>query len=64
VVDVLQEQVDGREPLREAAFERVPLAAGENARQQVEREDALGPLVVAVHCEGDACVRKARSASS
>ena len=54
VVDVLQEQVDRRQALRQAAVERPPLRGGDDPRQQVERKDALGALLVAVDREGDA----------
>ena len=54
VVDVLEKQVDRRQPLRQAALERAPLGGGDDARQQVERKDPLGALLVAVDGEGDA----------
>ena len=54
MVDVLQEQIDGRQSLRESAFERVPLAAGDDPREQVEWEDPLRALIVSIHGEGDA----------
>ena len=60
VVDVLQEQVDRGQPLRQAALERVPLARRDDARQQVEREDALGALLVAVDRERDALGQERR----
>ena len=54
VVHVLQEQVDGGQPLARPALERAPTRRGDDARQQIVREDALRPLVVAVDREGDA----------
>ena len=45
VIHVLQEEVDGGQPLREAALERAPLIRGDDARQQIVGKDALGPLV-------------------
>ena len=36
----------------------LPLGAGDDARQQVVREDALGAFVAAVNGEGDALVQK------
>ena len=54
VVDVLEEQVDRRQALREAADERAPLGGGDDPGQQVERKDPLGALLVAVDGEGDA----------
>ena len=58
MIDVLEEQVDRRQPLGQAALERPPLRRGDDARQQVERKDALGALVVAVDGEGDALGQK------
>jgi hypothetical protein len=58
VVDVLEEQVDRGQTLREAALERAPLRRRDDARQQVERKDALGALLVAVDGEGDALGQK------
>ena len=58
VIDVLEEQVDGGQPLREAALERPPLGRGDDARQQVEGKDPLGALLVAVDREGDALRQK------
>ena len=54
VVDVLEEQVDRGQPLRQPALERLPLGGRDDARQQVVGKDALGALVVAVDREGDA----------
>ena len=54
VVDVLEKEVDRDQPLRQAALQRVPLARRDDARQQIEREDPLGALLVAVDREGDA----------
>jgi hypothetical protein len=58
VVDVLQKQIDCREALREAAFQRVPLGRIDDARQQVERKDALRALIVSVDGKGDAARQK------
>ncbi len=40
------------------ADERPPLGGGDDARQQVEREDPLGAFFVAVDREGDALGQK------
>ena len=37
VVDVLEKEIDGDEPLREPALERVPFVRGDDAGQQIER---------------------------
>jgi hypothetical protein len=54
VVDVLEKQIDGDEPLGEAPFQRVPFARRDDARQQIEGEDPFGSLFVAVDGKGDA----------
>ena len=54
VVDVLEEQVDGGEPLREAALEGTPFSRGDDPRQEVEGKDSLRALRVAVDGEGNA----------
>src|SRR5271165_7603092 len=40
--------------LREAGFERAPFPAGQQARNDVKRDKALGRVLVAVDAEGDA----------
>ena len=54
VVNVLQEQIDRGEPLREPPLECGPLAGGQNARQQIKWKDPFGALLVAVDGERDA----------
>ena len=58
VVDVLQEEIERVDALRQTALEVLPLRAGQHARQQIVREDPLRALVVAVHREGDALVEE------
>ena len=58
VVDVAQEQVERGDALRQSLFDGLPLGAGDDARQQVVREDAFGALVAAVNRERDALVQK------
>ncbi len=53
-VDVAQEEVERGDALREAALDAVPLLRGDQARQQIVREDALGAFFAAVDGEGDA----------
>lgn len=54
VVDVVQEEIERRDALDQSLLDRLPLAVGNDARHQVEREDALGSLIVVVDREGDA----------
>ncbi len=58
VVDVAQEHVERGDALRQSLLDGLPLGAGDDARQQVVREDAFGALVAAVHGKGDALVQK------
>ena len=57
-VDVLQEQIQRDDALREPALDAVPLGARNDARNQVEGEQALGAAAVAVDGEGDALQQK------
>ncbi len=53
-VDVLQEQVDGRDPLRQPALQESPFRLGDHPGDDVERDQPLDRFVVAVDREGDA----------
>jgi hypothetical protein len=53
-IDVAQEKVERGDALGEAALDPVPLGGGDQARQKIVREDALGAFVAAVDGEGDA----------
>jgi len=54
VVDVVQEKIERGDALDQPPLDRPPLAVRDDARRQVEREDALRPPVVVVDREGDA----------
>ncbi len=58
VVDVGEEQVERAHPLYEAAFDVAPLVPGDHARDQVEGEDPLEPLLLAVDREADPLVEE------
>ena len=58
VVDVVQEQVERGDPLHEARLDLAPLLRGDEPRHHVEREDPLGPRLVAVDVEGDALAQE------
>ena len=57
-VDVLQEQVQRRDALRQAALDTLPFRVGQDARHQVEGEQPLGAASIAVNGEGDALHQK------
>ena len=54
VIDVVDEGVERVDALLEAAFDAVPFVRRDDARDQVEGEDAFGAGGVAVDVEGDA----------
>jgi hypothetical protein len=57
VVDVVDEEVQRTRALGEPLLDRRPLGRGDDPRYEVEREDLLGPRVVAVDAERDAHVQ-------
>ena len=58
VVDVVEKAIQGMEALREAGLDASPLGARDDARDEIEREDALGALGVVVDRERDASTQK------
>ena len=58
VINVVQEQVQGRDALGQAAFQVLPFLRRNDARQQVERKNLLRTLRVAIDVEGDALPEK------
>ncbi len=54
VVDVVDEAVEGDEPLHESALHERPLVAGDHPGDDVERPGAIDVLAVGVHGERDA----------
>jgi hypothetical protein len=57
-VYVAQEVVEGGDALGEAALNVVPLAGGDESRQQVVGKDALGAFVGSIDREGDSLVEE------
>ena len=53
-VDVAEKQIERGDALREPALDAVPLLGGDQAGQQIVREDALGAFFAAVDGECDA----------
>ena len=54
VIDVLQEEVDGGDPLGDAGLDGPPVLLGDDPRDHVERQDAVDGVLLAVDREGDA----------
>ena len=59
-VEVAEKEIERADALREAALDLRPLVGGDDAGNQVEREDAVGPGVIAVDREADPLVEKER----
>ena len=60
VIDVVQKQIQRRDSLDESAFDEFPFFRGNDARHEIERKNALGPLVVVVDSKSDALREKGR----
>ena len=58
VVDVLEKKVEREHALLEPLLDRRPFCRRNDARHQVEGEDALGALLIAVDGEGDALAQE------
>ena len=58
VINVPQEQIQRRQPLRQPFFDLRPLMRGNDARNQVVGENPLGAFLAPVHREGDAFLQK------
>ena len=61
MINVVEKQVQRRDSLDESALDLVPFLGGNDARQQIERENAFRPLVVVVNREGNALAEKSGS---
>ena len=53
-VDILQEQVQRHDALRQSGLQAVPFESRDDARDQVEGKEAFRAAAVAVDGEGDA----------
>ena len=53
-IDVAEEMIESGDSLGEAAFDSFPFIAGDQARQQVVRENPFGTFVSTVDSECDA----------
>ncbi len=53
MVDVVNEQVEGRDPLLESGLDVVPLPGFDDPGNEVEGKDLLCPLLITVNGEGD-----------
>ena len=58
VVDVLKEEIEREHALLQPGLDLHPFRVRNDARHQVERENALGALLVAVDGEGDALAQE------
>ncbi len=60
VIDIFQEEVEGGDALGQAVLDLRPFARGNDAREQIVGEDALGAFLVAVDGEGDAFMEEGK----
>ena len=58
VIDVVQEQVQRGDPLRDACLQMLPFRCGDHPRDDVERQDAVDGVLVGIDDEGDAEIVK------
>src|SRR6267142_45122 len=58
LVDVVDEEVQGPHALDEPGLDLVPLPGRNDPGHEVEREDALDAVLLAIHGEGDALVHQ------
>mgnify|MGYP003694369847 CR=1 FL=1 len=56
VIDVMQEQVESREPLNQAALDVLPFIRRDNPWNEIEGKDTLGSFIATVDGEGDPLV--------
>src|SRR5216683_8005199 len=60
MINVLEKEIEGDDALGKARLDLPPLGASDNARQQVMREDLLGPLLTAVNVKGDSLIEEGK----
>ncbi len=53
VIDVVEELVDRRDPLLDPALDDPPVGGGQDARDEVERQDAIDRVALGIDREGD-----------
>ena len=53
VVHVVEEQIQGHEPLDKTALNMLPLIGGNDTRDQIEWENSLSAFIATVNGEGD-----------
>ena len=54
MVDIVEEEIQGRDPLDQSGFDMLPFAGRDHTREGVEREDAFRAFLVSVDRERDA----------
>jgi hypothetical protein len=58
VINVAQKKIERRDPLAEAALDRVPFVALDDPRDQIVRKDLFGPFFLPVDGKRDPLVEK------
>jgi hypothetical protein len=54
VIDVVEEQIQRRHPLHYATFDVLPFIRTQDARDRVERQDAVDRIAIRINRKGDA----------
>ena len=57
-VHILKKEVDGGHTLDQPRLKQLPFVRANDARNKVEGEDPLGPLILAIHRKGDSLVNQ------
>ena len=57
-IDILQEEIQRREPLDDPSFYAVPLGRSDDAGNNIERKNTFDAGIVAVNGEGDPLVQE------
>jgi hypothetical protein len=58
VINIVQEEVQGRNPLHQPALQEFPFLGRDDARHQIKGKNPLRPLRVAIDVEGDALAQE------
>ncbi len=59
MINIVQKKIERGDPLHQSPLDQVPFTRWNDARNQVEGKNSLGPLVVVIDREGDALGKKA-----
>ena len=58
MIDVVEEQIERRDPLAQSSFDMLPFVRRNNAWDKVERKNALSSFLIVVNGESDTPAQK------